>query len=162
MSFKKIKQRDLPKVIKKPIKLKAASKIKEIIPLEHEIQISLFQEVQYHLAKVPELSLLTAYPLQRGNDVYWLTQRLKEGAKKNWPDLHLPISRHGYHALFIEVKRKNNPIKEDQIKMLRKLQNEGNLAISIETKTHINILKYIMDYISGRLYTFDMIQRYLD
>ena len=52
------------------------------------------------------------------------------GRKKGWPDLHLPVARLGYHALFIEVKRRDGGagLSEAQIKIHRHLRRQNNLV----------------------------------
>jgi hypothetical protein len=52
------------------------------------------------------------------------------GRKPGWPDLHLPASRFGYHALFIEVKRRDGGagLSEAQVKIHRHLRHQDNLV----------------------------------
>jgi len=48
----------------------------------------------------------------------------REGAKAGFPDLHLPVARHNYHALWIELKVGYN--------QLSAMQEEVNLALLME------------------------------
>ena len=49
--------------------------------------------------------------------------------KPGIPDLFLPVARHGYHGLFIEMKRrKNGKLSEEQEKMLGNLREQGFCA----------------------------------
>lgn len=45
------------------------------------------------------------------------------------PDICLPVSRHGYHALYIEMKFGKNKPTAAQRKMIDTLQAEGNKAV---------------------------------
>lgn len=45
------------------------------------------------------------------------------------PDLCLPVSRGKYHALYIELKVGNNKATEKQRKWIKRLREQGNLAL---------------------------------
>lgn len=44
-------------------------------------------------------------------------------------DLCLPVSRGKYHALYIELKVGNNKATEKQRKWIKRLREQGNLAL---------------------------------
>lgn len=55
------------------------------------------------------------------------------GVKKGTPDLCLPIPRHGYGALYIEMKKpKDGALSADQCKRLRMLSDAGNFCAVID------------------------------
>jgi len=79
--------------------------------IEHEHQVALFQLAEMHLNDMPELELMYAIPNGDKRSIS-VAKRLKaEGVKKGIPDICLPIARHGYHALYIEMKRPASPGK---------------------------------------------------
>lgn len=45
------------------------------------------------------------------------------------PNLCLPVSRGKYHALYIELKVGNNKATEKQRKWIKRLREQGNLAL---------------------------------
>lgn len=53
----------------------------------------------------------------------------REGRRKGWPDLCLPVARQGYHGLFIEMKRSRKKATADQIKVHDALVMEGNRVV---------------------------------
>lgn len=54
----------------------------------------------------------------------------KKGLQKGAPDLCIPMARHGYNALYIEMKRKvGGRLGDEQRYWLEVLTKEGNLAL---------------------------------
>lgn len=52
------------------------------------------------------------------------------GLSSGVPDICLPVARHGYNALFIELKRqKGGTLSANQKQWLEKLLKAGNLAV---------------------------------
>ena len=52
------------------------------------------------------------------------------GTKAGYPDLTLNIARHGYHAMFIEMKRSNDEYPSPtQRKRMKMLTDEGNYCV---------------------------------
>lgn len=122
------------------------------IPTERQIQVALFQHVEYLTNCVdPAWGLLCSYPLQRGNDVLWLKLRMQEGAKKGWPDLFLPVAKGGYHGLFIELKRKGNKPSESQIELLNKLKKQGYCAECLIVDDSLQVVEFIRNYLDGKI-----------
>ena len=118
---------------------------------ERQIQVNFFNHVTYFGGFNSLWGLVSAYPLQRGNDVVWLMLRLKEGAKKNHPDLHWPISRGGYNSLYVELKRKGNKLKADQALYLEKLRSEGNHAVCLTVESHEPVVEYFEAYLNNKI-----------
>jgi hypothetical protein len=123
--------------------------MKPKIPTERQIQVAFFDHVKIIEQTNPLWQLIASYPLQRGNDVVWLMMRLREGARKNHPDLHWPIKRGGYSSLYVEVKRKGNKIKDEQADYLEKLRKQGHHAICMTVDNHGPILDYFKAYEKG-------------
>lgn len=53
----------------------------------------------------------------------------RQGVRAGVPDLCLPVSRGKYHALYIELKVGNNKATEKQRKWIKRLREQGNLAL---------------------------------
>lgn len=91
---------------------------------EHAEQALLFRWMSY----VPELEFAFAIPnaAKRGK---WLASRMKaEGLKSGVPDVMIPLARHGYHGLFIEMKSDKGNVSSTQRKYLDFLTEEGYRA----------------------------------
>ena len=97
---------------------------------EHQEQVALFDLVELHLKKYPELVDLHSIP--NGARVGWKTaKKLKaEGLKAGIPDLFLPVSRMGYHGLYIEMKRSKpkGTLKPHQRERMERLAGYGHLC----------------------------------
>jgi hypothetical protein len=91
-----------------------------LMPTEHQEQVTVIQWAKAMHAAFPELSLLFAVPnggmrprvklFRRGKVVNISPegQKLrKEGVQPGVPDLMLPVARHGFHGLFVEMKRQD-------------------------------------------------------
>jgi hypothetical protein len=77
-------------------------------------QIALFQWAGLATAAVPELRLLHAIP-NGGLRTKTTAARLKrEGLKPGVPDIVLPVARHGWHGLYIELKFGKGRVSESQ------------------------------------------------
>ena len=76
----------------------------------------------------PELEYLYAVP--NGGWRHKRTARIMkaEGLKRGVPDLHLPVSRGGYHGLWIEMKFGKNRPTADQKKWLEFLEGQGHMV----------------------------------
>ena len=74
---------------------------------EHQIQVELMSWCALMVYKkvCPELRLIYAIP--NGGHRHKLTgAKLKaEGVKAGVPDLCLPVARHGFHGMYLELKR---------------------------------------------------------
>lgn len=84
--------------------------------IEADDQAALFRWAQAHTRYYPELALLNGslngVKLTIGQGV----KAKKQGMKKGFPDLFLPVPRGGYHGLFIELKIK--PYRNHKNKMV--------------------------------------------
>ena len=77
-------------------------------------QQALFTWAGLASAAVPELRLLHAIP-NGGLRTKTTAARLKkEGLKPGVPDILLPIARHGWHGLYIELKYGKGRVSESQ------------------------------------------------
>ena len=92
---------------------------------EHQEQVALFQWADIAVRTYPELVLLHAIP-NGGDRNRVVGAKLKaEGVKRGVPDLCLPVSRGGYHGLYIELKSVTGTVRAEQQWWLATLRDEG-------------------------------------
>ena len=99
---------------------------------EHSEQAMVIEWAQRHEGKYPELRWLHSslngifIPGPR-QIVYRIISHMKqEGMKKGVSDLCLPVARHGYHGLYLELKRdESSKIQPEQLKFLDFLAAQG-------------------------------------
>lgn len=110
--------------------------------MEADEQIALIQWTQYMLGKYPELGLLHAIP----NEGAWRNARLLAmGVRPGMPDLNLPISRGGYHGLWIEMKWGDNKPTPVQYWCHEALRAEGHMVVVCYSFEEAK--KAILDYL---------------
>lgn len=100
------------------------------IPTEEEEQSALFQWVAFRLAKYPELETIYHIPNEGKRSAQTGARLVTLGLRSGVPDICLPIARHGYTALYIELKRtKGGRLSDNQKVWLEKLNRWGCLAV---------------------------------
>lgn len=99
------------------------------IDTEAGAQEALFQWCEYQQGKYPELALLHHVPNGGKRDTKTAIALKRQGVKAGVPDLHLPVARGAYHGLYIELKVGDNKATVLQKQWLRRLNNEGYLAV---------------------------------
>ena len=105
---------------------------------EHDHQAAVCDWAARQAVAIPDLGLLYAIP--NGAHLAGTTRqraakmnKLKaEGLRPGIPDLCLPVSRHGYHALYIEMKRPGGKPKDKQANWLDLLSKADNFATVCE------------------------------
>lgn len=71
---------------------------------EHQEQSALFRWAAINQARVPEMHWMFAIP-NGGHRHPAVAGKLRaEGVKPGVPDICLPVARHGFHGLYIEMK----------------------------------------------------------
>jgi len=114
---------------------------------EHTEQVSLFQKAEQWEADYPELALLFAIPMG-GKRHPRVGQKLKEsGAKKGVLDICLPVARHGYHGLYLELKVKGRYPSKEQKWWIEKLREQGyrvEVCYSCDAAWDV-----VIDYLTG-------------
>jgi len=103
---------------------KPATKPKKSQMSEHDLQAAVIAECDRRSLLRVEYGLIFAIP----NGQYRQGQRMEPGLRAGVPDLFLPVARHGYHGLFIELKCGDNKPTEPQAEWLKKLKAEGYLC----------------------------------
>ena len=96
---------------------------------EHQEQSALIAWARMTESHWPELALLHAIP--NGGWRHPATgKKLKaEGLKPGVPDLCLPVARHGYNGLYLEIKSQKGRVRKEQRWWLEMIKNdEGSIA----------------------------------
>lgn len=76
--------------------------------LEHDEQSALFTWANLSRSIFPDLEWMAAIP-NGGHRNLLVARKMKaEGVKPGIPDVILPVARHGFHGLFLEMKTEAN------------------------------------------------------
>lgn len=112
---------------------------------EHDFQAAVIAECDRRSVLRVEYGLIFAIP----NGQYRQGQRMEPGLRPGIPDLFLPVARHGYHGLFIELKVGDNKETENQVKWKRYLTAEGYLCGVIWDEVE-RVMWFIEEYLEGK------------
>lgn len=94
--------------------------------LEHKEATDFMKWVKFQLNVFPELDTIYHIP-NGGHRSIVVGRKLKdEGVKAGMPDYHLPVSRNGYHSLYIELKAKGGRATKTQKEVHEKLRAHNN------------------------------------
>lgn len=100
------------------------------VPLEDTEQRIIFQWAAMETAACPELGLLYAIPNGGKRAIKTAIALKAQGVKSGVPDMCLPVSRGGYHGLYIELKRqKGGTVSETQKSWITALAEQGYKAV---------------------------------
>jgi hypothetical protein len=97
---------------------------------EHDLQVACLRWLQF------AHPMVLCYAIPNGGYRTITTARAMraEGQKAGMPDLHIPIARHGYNSLYIEVKNgKAGRLSEHQKEMHERLRDYGNKVVVCKT-----------------------------
>lgn len=98
---------------------------------EHDLQVAVIAECDRRAMLRSEYGLIFAIP-NGGHRHPAVAAKLKaEGVRAGVLDLFLPVARHGYHGLFIELKCGGNKPTQAQQEWIRNLRAEGYHAAVI-------------------------------
>jgi len=114
---------------------------------EHQWQCMVMEWAELQSPKMPELKLLFAVP-NGGHRHKPVAMKLKkEGVKRGVPDLCLPVARHGYHGLFIEMKSAKGRLSVHQQKWADSLHQQDYLVyVCNDAESAIKRIKrYLID-----------------
>ena len=101
-----------------------------VIPLEEIEQEHVFLWASMEERAYPELAMLYAIPNGGKRAIKTAVALKKQGVKRGVPDMCLPVSRGGYHGLYIELKRqKGGVVSETQKSWIAALNTQGYKAI---------------------------------
>lgn len=132
-----------------PGKWKINTKTRRAVPSEHSEQVALMEWATLVRSQRPELDFLYAVP-NGGFRQPATARKLKaEGVKPGVPDLCLPVSRSGFHGLYLEMKATDGRLSEIQVRWLTALRSNGYaacVAYSFDQARQI-----LVDYLEDRL-----------
>ena len=114
---------------------------------EHEHQKALFHWAKVMENQHPELALLYANPLGGYRPKRTAAKMKAEGVKAGVPDITLPVARHGYHGLYIELKTERGRVTPEQRQWMWALYQQGYLALVCRGWEHARdlLLTYLDD-----------------
>lgn len=92
---------------------------------EHDLQVAVIAACDERAILRPEYGLIFAIPNGGARHPAVAAKLKAEGVKPGVLDLLLPVARHGYHGLFIELKVADNKPSEAQLEWIRRLRAEG-------------------------------------
>ena len=99
---------------------------------EHDDQAALIEWARMNEAQLPGVDLLHSIPNGGGRTPRQAATLKAEGVLAGVPDLFLPIARHDFHGMYIEMKTINNGRKTyptaEQREMHTRLSGEGYLV----------------------------------
>uniref|UniRef100_A0A6H1ZER9 Putative VRR-NUC domain-containing protein n=1 Tax=viral metagenome TaxID=1070528 RepID=A0A6H1ZER9_9ZZZZ len=120
------------------------------IPKEYDEQVMLFEWADLMSARHPELYLLTGSLNGVRLTIGQAVKAKRAGMKKGYPDIHLPVSRGGFHSLYIELKRlKGGRVEPEQKAWHGRLRLEGNKVMVC--RGSVEASEVIMDYLSKNI-----------
>ena len=103
-----------------------------IVPRESDEQIALMEWALWMSKKHPELQYLLCIPNGEFRHKKTAAALKRMGVKAGFPDMILPVSRHGYHSLAIELKRRKeakSQISPEQKAWIKYLNSQGWHAV---------------------------------
>lgn len=92
-------------------------------------QINIISWCELNKNKYPELMWIFHVPNGGTRNIREASNLKKQGVKAGVPDLFLPVAKHGYHGLFIELKYGNNKATPKQREWIIELNKQGYYAI---------------------------------
>ena len=115
---------------------------------EYRAQCAFFDWARYQSGKYPKLDLLYASANGGQRNVVVAAKLKASGVRAGIPDVHFPVSRGGYHSLYLEVKIKPNRLTENQKIWIALLSAAGNLVLVAWSSEEM--IRQTMDYINGK------------
>ena len=98
-------------------------------PLESEEQSALFKWANLMEKRMPELRLLYHIPNGGLRNLPEAVHLTAQGVRRGVPDMCLPVARHGFHGLYIELKRrKGSKTSTEQTEWIDLLTMQGYKA----------------------------------
>ena len=97
--------------------------------IESDEQQALFQWSKLSQSKYPELSLLHSIPNGGKRNIREASRLKKEGALAGVSDVFLPVSRNGWHGLYIELKVKGNTTSASQKWWIAETTKQGYYSV---------------------------------
>ena len=116
---------------------------------EHDEECALFEWARMNEGFYPELRLLHAIPNGGWRHKATAARLKREGVKPGVPDVCLPVARHGWHGLYIEMKVGYNKPTDNQEQWLRDLELQGYMTeVCYDWQNAANIIEAYLE-VSG-------------
>ena len=96
---------------------------------EESEQAALISWARFNAVLYPDLNLLYHVPNGGARDKREGANLKRAGVLAGIPDLVLPVARHGYHHLYIEMKVEPNKPTKSQMEVMRRLKKNGSFVI---------------------------------
>ena len=113
------------------------------------MQVALFAWAKMAACSLPGLELIFAVPNGGARHVAVAAKLKAEGVKRGVPDVCLPVSRGGYHGLWIELKAPGGRTSEAQDWWIARLLREGYL-VQVVTGEWTEAKTIVERYLAGR------------
>lgn len=134
--------------LKKGDRPMAALRYRNAGPTEDVEQEMVLRWAEGQVEVWPELAMLCHIPNGGYRSKRAGAQMKRLGVKPGVPDMMLPVSRGGYHGLFIEMKRKTGgTVSKEQRAWIDHLNREGFLAVVC--KGYEEAVDTLRDYLAG-------------
>lgn len=109
-------------------------------------QSALFAWAAWEEKRIPELRLMYHVANGGSRNALEAANLKRQGVKAGVPDICLPVARHSYHGLYIEMKAGKNRPTQLQIEWLLALQEQGYLtAVCYSSEEAITLLTQYFD-----------------
>lgn len=115
---------------------------------EHDLQAAVIAECDRRAILRPEYGLIFAIPNGGARHPAVAAKLKAEGVKAGVPDLFLPVARHGYHGMFIELKVGDNKPSQVQLDMIRNLIAERYFCKAIWDSVDA-VMDWLVWYLEG-------------
>lgn len=109
-------------------------------------QVRVMDWCRWHEARTPELALLYHVPNGGSRNQLEAANLKQQGVKAGVPDLFLPVARHDFHGLYIEMKYGKNKTTDKQEWWLEQLGQQGyKTAVCYGAEEAINMIADYLD-----------------
>ena len=99
------------------------------IPTEEAEQEALFKWASFYFNRFPCLELLMHIPNEGKRSISTGAKLKRQGLRKGFPDIFLPVASGKFHGLYIELKRiRNGRVSTDQKWWIDNLNKQGYYA----------------------------------
>lgn len=114
---------------------------------EHDLQRYIIKECDRRALSNPLWNYIFAIPNGGYRDKATAGKLKAEGVRAGVLDLFLPVARHGYHGIFIELKTGDNKPSEQQNEWMRKLRAQGYKCEVVwdQVVRAINLLEWYLE-----------------
>lgn len=113
--------------------------------LEYQHQVAVFMWAEREQVNYPELRLLNASANGMKRTPGVGAKLKKSGVKAGYPDIFLPVARHGFHGLYVELKIGDNKLRPNQREWRDWLREQDYMCMMCVGKDAVK--RTIIDYL---------------